>query len=371
MGEISLMSRRTEAGRGPGRRQLLAGVGALAGLAGLAAVAAAPARAATVNLLETGSSLLYPLFNLWVPAYTKANPGVRITTQSTGSGTGISEAISGVAQIGASDAYLSNALMKMHKGMLNIPLAISSQMVNYNLPGLNAEHLKLSGPVLAGIYGGKITKWNDPAIEKLNPGVKLPDHAIITMHRTDGSGDTFIFTQFLTFSAPAWKDVGYGTTVSWPAAPGAIGAVGNPGMVNAIKTNPYSIAYIGVSFKNAIDENKLGEALLENRAGKFVLPTVKNVQAAAAAKVAETPKDERISLIFAPGDDSYPIINYEYAIVKAQQPNATVAAELRKFFTWAISPDGGNAPHFMKAVSFVPLPESVVKLSAAQIAEIK
>ena len=354
----------------PARRRFLA-VAALAGL-GLGATAVAPVRAATtVNLLETGSSLLYPLFNLWVPAYTKANPHVRITTQSTGSGTGISQAISGVAQIGSSDAYLSDTLMKMHKGMLNIPLAISSQMVNYNLPGLNEHHLKLSGPVLADIYAGKITKWNDPAIEKLNPGVKLPDHAIITVHRTDGSGDTFIFSQFLTFSAPSWKEVGYGTTVSWPAAPGAIGAVGNPGMVNAIKTNPYSIAYIGVSFKNAIDEAKLGEAMLENRAGKFVLPTVENVQAAANAKVAETPKDERISLIFAPGNNSYPIINYEYAIVKSQQPNATVAKEMRKFFTWAMSPKGGNAPHFMKAVSFVPLPESVVKLSAAQIAEIK
>jgi phosphate transport system substrate-binding protein len=306
-----------------------------------------------------------------VPVYTKANPHVRITTQSTGSGTGISQSISGVAQIGASDAYLSDALMKMHPGMLNIPLAISSQMINYNVPGLNAKHLKMSGPVLAAIYSGKITKWNDPAIAKLNPGVKLPDHAIITVHRTDGSGDTFIFTQYLTFSAPAWKSVGFGTTVSWPAAPGAIGAEGNPGMVNAIKNNPYSIAYIGVSFKKAIDQDALGESMLENRAGNFVLPTVENVQAAANAMVAKTPKDERISLIFAPGAHSYPIINYEYAIVKAQQPSATTAAEMRKFFTWAISPKGGNAPHFMKAVSFVPLPASVVKLSSAQIAAIK
>ena len=363
------MSRRTEAGRGPGRRSLLACAAALVGLVG---VAAAPAQAATANLLETGSSLLYPLFNLWVPGYTKANPGVRITTQSTGSGTGISEAISGVAQIGASDAYLSDALMKMHPGMLNIPLAISSQMINYNLPGLNGRHLKFSGPVLAGIYSGKITKWNDPAIEKLNPGVKLPNHAIITVHRTDGSGDTFIFSQYLSFSTPAWQNsTGYGTTVSWPAAPGAIGAEGNPGMVNAIKTNPYSIAYIGVSFKQAIIENKLGEALLENKAGKFVPLTVANVQAAANAKSASTPKDERISLVFAPGANSYPIINYEYAIVKNQQASAATAAAIRKFFTWAISPKGGNAPHFMAAVSFVPLPASVVKLSAAQIAEIK
>ncbi|MDE2517748.1 MAG: phosphate ABC transporter substrate-binding protein PstS, partial [Rhodospirillales bacterium] len=257
-------------------------------------------------------------------------------------------------------------------GMLNIPLAISSQMINYNLPGLNDKSLKFSGPVLAGIYGGKITKWNDPAIAKLNPGVALPNHEIITVHRTDGSGDTFIFSQYLAFSTPAWQDsVGYGTTISWPAAPGAIGAEGNPGMVNAIKNNPYSIAYIGVSFKQAITEGKLGEALLENRAGKFVALNVDAVKAAAAAMTAKTPKDERVSLVFAPGNDSYPIINYEYAIVNSKQPNAAVAAELRKFFTWAISGTGGNAPHFMAAVSFVPLPASAAALSAAQIAEIK
>ena len=364
------MSCRTDTVRMPARRRFIAAA-ALAGL-GLGVAGVAPVRAATtVNLLETGSSLLYPLFNLWVPAYTKANPHVRITTQSTGSGTGISQAISGVAQIGSSDAYLSDALMKMHEGMLNIPLAISSQMVNYNLPGLNADHLKLSGPVLAEIYAGKITKWNDPAIAKLNPGAKLPDHAIITVHRTDGSGDTFLFSQFLTFSAPSWKDVGYGTSVSWPAAPGAIGAVGNQGMVNAIKDNPYSVAYIGVSYKGITDKNKLGEAMLENRAGKFVLPEVANVQAAAAAKVPETPKDARISLIFAPGADSYPIINYEYGIVNSRQPNAAMAQELRKFLDWAISSQGGNAPHFMKAVNFVPLPGPVSKLSAGLIAEIK
>ncbi|HET8997065.1 MAG TPA: phosphate ABC transporter substrate-binding protein PstS [Acetobacteraceae bacterium] len=323
------------------------------------------------HLLETGSSLLYPLFNLWVPVYTKAHPGIQITTQSTGSGTGISQAISGVAQIGASDAYLSNALMKQHPDMLNIPTAISSQMVNYNLPGLNEEHLKLSGPVLAGIYSGHITKWDDAAIAKLNPGAKLPAKTIVPIHRTDGSGDTFIFTQFLSDSTPSWgKSIAYGTTVSWPAVPGALGAEGNPGMVNALKQTPYSVAYIGVSFKKATDDAKMGEAMLENRAGKFVLPTVKNVQAAAAAMVAKTPKDERISLIFAPGDDAYPIINYEYAIIKSDQPNKQVAMQVKDFLNWAISPQGGNAEHFMQAVSFVPLPASVSKLSAENIAKI-
>jgi phosphate transport system substrate-binding protein len=327
--------------------------------------------AETGRLLETGSSLLYPLFNIWVPAYSKAQPDVQITTQSTGSGTGISESVSGLAQIGASDAYLSNALEKQHPDVLNIPLAISSQMVNYNLPGLNGEHLKLSGPVLAGIYQGKITKWDDPQIAKLNPGVKLPDNTIVPVHRTDGSGDTFIFSQYLTDTSPGWaRSIAYGTTISWPSVQGELGAEGNQGMVNSVSQTPYSIAYIGISFKRATDTDKLGEAMLENRAGKFVLPDAQTVQAAANSMVAKTPKDERISLIFAPGSNAYPIINYEYAIIRSKQSDTAAAQDLKTFLDWALSGKGGNAPTFMQQVSFVPLPPSVQKLSQEQVAKI-
>ncbi len=355
-----------------GRSARLGRVFALVLAAGLAIGAGNGWAAGTVNILETGSSLLYPLFQLWVPVYTRANPNVRITPQSTGSGTGISQAVAGLVQIGASDAYMSNALMKMHPDVLNIPLAISMQMVNYNLPGLNKIHLKMSGPVLAGIYSGKIRYWDDAEIKGLNPGVNLPHQQIIPVHRTDGSGDTFIFTQYLSFSTPSWSnEINYGTTVSWPAVPGGIGAEGNPGMVTATKDNPYSIAYIGTSFEDAIVRDGLGIALLKNRNGNFLLPSAKTADAAAAVMVPKTPKDERISLIFAPGAESYPIINYEYALVKRDQPSQEMAAALRKFFTWAISRTGGNAPHFMEAVHFVPLPAPVVKLSEAQIAQIQ
>ncbi|HTW28523.1 MAG TPA: phosphate ABC transporter substrate-binding protein PstS [Acetobacteraceae bacterium] len=340
-----------------------------AGVIGLGTALAAPSQAAETRVLETGSSLLYPLFNLWVPAYTKDHK-VEITTQSTGSGTGISEAVSGLAQIGASDAYLSPAMRKQHANMLNIPLAISSQMVNYNLPELNGRHLKLSGPVLAGIYDGTITDWDNKQIARLNPGVKLPHHAIIPIHRTDGSGDTFIFTQFLSDSTPHWQQAhGYGTTISWPAIQSEIGAEGNQGMVNALQQNPYSVAYIGISYKGAITQNKLGEAALENRAGKFVLANDKTVQAAAAALGGKTPADEAVSLIFQPGAESYPIINYEYAIVDAQMGNPP-ARDVRDFLSWSIRPDGGNAPHFMNQVNFVALPAAVRRLSQKQINEI-
>jgi phosphate transport system substrate-binding protein len=318
--------------------------------------------------LETGSTLLYPLFNLWAAEYTDT----QITTQSTGSGTGISEAISGIAQIGASDAYLSNAQMKSNPGMLNIPLAISSQMVNYNIPVLNNQHLRLSGSVLAGIYQGKVNYWDDPAIAKINPGVKLPHNAIIPVHRTDDSGDTFMFTQYLSYSTPEWSNsVVYGTTVRWPAVQGRIGVVVNPEMVNASKGTPYSIAYIGISFKNATALAGLGVAELKNRDGKFVLPNHTTVTAAVNEMLAKTPADGRLGLIFAPGAQSYPIINYEYAIVKKQQPNADTAKALREFLTWAINPKGGNAPDYLQAVGFVALPEPIVKLSEKQIQQIK
>lgn len=327
--------------------------------------------AGLVNLLETGSTLLYPLFNLWVPEFTKTHHGVRITTRGTGSGTGISQAISGVAQIGASDAYMSDAQMKQHPSILNIPLAISAQTINYNVTGLNQTHLKLSGPVLAGIYSGKITEWDDAAIAKINPGVKLPHHVIAPLHRSDGSGDTFIFTQYLSFSTPSWNDsVGYGTTVSWPAVPGGIGANGNPGMVQACQQTPYCVAYIGVSFAAQIAKVGLGTALPENRAGKFVLPTPTTISAAASQMTAKTPHDERISLIFAPGEDSYPIINYEYAIVNARQPNAAAANAVRALLSWAIDPHGGNANEFMSKVNFVALPPEIATLSRAQINKI-
>ncbi len=354
------------------RRSILKGALFAVALASISMIGVGTSRAAgNVSILETGSSLLYPLFNLWVPVYTKSHPGVRITPQSTGSGTGIAQAIAGIVQIGASDAYMSPAQMKQ-KPLLNIPLCISMQMVNYNLPGLNQRHLKLSGPVLAGIYQGKIRYWDDAAIRGLNPGVNLPHHVIIPVHRSDGSGDTFIFTQYLAFSTPEWANsVSYGTTVSWPAVPGGLGAEGNPGMFTATQDNSYSIAYIGTSFENQIEHAELGIAMLKNRAGSFLLPSTRTADAAAAVMVAKTPKDERVSLIFAPGAESYPIINYEYALVSRNQPSPEMAAALRQFFTWAMSVRGGSSPRFMNAVHFVPLPAPIAKLTAAQIAEIR
>jgi phosphate transport system substrate-binding protein len=333
---------------------------------GLTAMAASRETASKqVTLLETGSTLLYPLFNIWVPAYTRSHPGVRITTGGTGSGTGISEAEKGQVQIGASDAYLPPS---HPASTMNIPLAVSAQMISYNVPGLNGEHLKLSGPVLAGIYSGKITKWNAPQIRALNPGVKLPSHAIIPIRRADSSGDTFLFTQFLTDSAGKAWTAGYGTTVSWPELPSLIAETGNSGMVSGVEQSKFSIAYIGVSYQNETAKAGMGEAMLKNRAGKFVLPQTSTVMAAADARVNSTPKNEALSLVFAPGANSYPIINYEYAIVSKTQSSTAIASAVRTFLNWALTT--GNGATFLNQVHFRPLPATIVKMSKAQVAQI-
>jgi phosphate transport system substrate-binding protein len=322
-----------------------------------------------VPLVESGSSLLYPLFNLWVTGYTASNPNADITTTSTGSGAGIAQAIKGLINIGASDAYVSDTLVKNNPTILSIPLAISSQAINYNLPGLTAP-LKLSGPILAGIYTGKITQWNDPAIAAANPGVALPAHVIVPIHRLDGSGDTFIFTQYLSASDPTWAStLHYGTAVSWPAISGEIGAKGNSGMLAALAANPYGVAYIGISFANKVAADNLGQAALLNAAGNYVSPTPETIAAAAASVASTTPADERISMIFAPGPNAYPIVNYEYAIVDSNQQAAAVAEAIRDFLTYAITE--GNSPSFLDKVKFLPLPPAVQALSAAQIAKIQ
>jgi phosphate transport system substrate-binding protein len=321
-----------------------------------------------VPLVESGSSLLYPLFNLWVEGYTAVNSAANITTTSTGSGAGIAQAIKGLINIGASDAYMSDALVKANPTMLSIPLAISAQEINYNLPGVSK--LNLSGPILAGIYTGKITQWNDPMIAAANPGVSLPAHVIVPVHRLDGSGDTFIFSQYLAASDAGWgSTLKYGTTISWPAISGELGAKGNAGMLAAAAANPYSVAYIGISYASKVAAAGLGTAALEDKNGEYVLPTPETISAAAQSVANSTPPDERISMIFAPGSNAYPIVNYEYAIVDSNQPAAAVAGAIRDFLTFCINE--GNDPSYLKQVNFLPLPSPIKTLTEAQIAKIQ
>ena len=324
------------------------------------------------TLTETGSTLLYPLFNLWVGGYTQKFRNVSIQTAGTGSGTGISDAENGTVDIGASDAYLSPSVSTANPDLKNIPLAISAQIVAYNIPGV-LSHLKLTGKVLSEIYQGQVTKWNASQITGLNPGVTLPAIPIVTLHRSDSSGDTFLFTTFLSKTDPdGWgAKIGFNTTVPWPAAPGALGETGNSGMVSGCKATPGCIAYVGISYQTQALQAGLGYAQLQNAKGQFEVATASSIAAEAQSFVAKTPANGTISLIYGPANGGYPIINYEYAIVSTHQPSSSTAKGIRSFLEWATNPKDGANSSYLSQVNFQPLPSKVEAQSLKQILSIQ
>jgi len=322
------------------------------------------------TLTETGSTLLFPLIGAWAAGYHRQYPNVTVTTAGTGSGAGIAAASAGKASMGASDAYLSSGDLVTNPALLNVPLAIAAQQVNYNLPSLSAGvHLRLNGAVLAQMYQGKITTWNDPAIAALNPGVALPGTRVVPLHRSDSAGDTFLFTSYLSTHSATWNSaIGYGTSVGWPHAPRAVAEHGNAGMVSGCGATAGCVAYIGISYLSAALAARLGEAELANSQGQYVLPTPASISAAVASFVSSTPVNETISMVDGPASGGYPIVNYEYAIVSVKQPSAARARDLKAFLHWAITK--GNAAQYLGAVRFQPLPAAVVSLCDAQIAKI-
>jgi phosphate transport system substrate-binding protein len=330
--------------------------------------AATPATS-NVALSETGATELYPLMNQWVPAYHSKYPNVSISTGATGSGAGISQAAARTVNIGASGAYLSDGDMSGYKGLMNVALAVSAEQVNYNLPGVS-QHLKLNGKVLAGMYQGTIKTWNDAQIAALNPGVNLPATPVVPLHRSDGAGDTFVFAQYLSKQDPdGWgKSPGFGTTVAFPAVPGALGENGAGGMVTGCAQVPGCVAYIGTSYLDQANQKGLGEAQLGNAAGNYLLPTAQSISAEAASFASQTPANQVISLINGPAADGYPIVNYEYAIVYSGQKDAATAQTMQAFLNWVVT--DGNAASFLDQEHMQPLPGAVEKLSDAQIAKI-
>ena len=323
-------------------------------------------------MTETGSTLLYPLFNLWAGGYNQKYPSTTIQTAGTGSGTGISEAENGTIDIGASDAYLSPSVAQSNPDLKNIPLAISAQIVAYNIPGVTA-HLKLSGKVLSEIYQGQVTKWNATQIASLNPGVTLPSIPIVTLHRSDSSGDTFLFTTYLSKTDPSgWgAKIGFNTTVPWPNAPGALGESGNSGMVSGCKATTGCIAYVGISYLQQVLQGGMGYAQLANAKGQYELPTQAAIAAEAAYFVKKTPANGTISLIYGAANGGYPIINYEYGIVSTNQSSSSTAKNIRSVLEWAINPKAGANTSYLAQVNFQPLPSKVEAQSVKQILSIK
>jgi phosphate transport system substrate-binding protein len=338
----------------------------------LLSLAPAYAVAQTQTISETGSTLIYPLFQKWVAAYAQVDANLVVTVAATGSGAGIAAAMANQTQIGTSDAYMSDDQAMSRPHVLNIPLAISALTVEANLPELKGTALKLTGPILAGIYTGTIRTWDAPPIAAINPGLHLPHQAIVPVRRADGSGDTFVFTQFLAFSTQSWQDkIAYGTAVSWPSVAGALTGNGNSGVLQTLARTPYAVGYLGASFLDEANQAGLITAMVQNQQGNFLLPTAATVTAAAAVLTPRTPADERLTLVFAPGPNSYPLINYEYALVWDKQATPQIASALSSFLLWCISPEGGSAPSFLDPVHFIALPTSIRARSEIQIAKIQ
>ena len=322
-----------------------------------------------VTLQESGSSLLYPYLQELVQPLKQQYPNINLAPSAGGSGKGISDAISGTVQLGGSDAYLSPGDLQQNPGLMNIPVVISAQAVNYNLPGVS--DLKLSGDILAQIYEGTITTWNDPAIAAMNSGVNLPSTTIVPVRRVDSSGDTFLFTSYLSATNPSWQNgPGEGTTVTWPAVPTEVTANGNPGMVQTCQATPGCVAYVGISSEQAALQAGLGEAQLQNKDGAFVQLNQDTINAAVQAGATNIPANLAQSLIYEPGADSYPIVNYEYLIVKQQQSSADVAEAVRTFLAWTMDPNGGSQQQYLDAEGFVALPEAVRQVSTSTVATI-
>ena len=341
--------------------------------AGGTVAAQAAAQAETIN--EAGSSLLYPLMSSWAVAYQRQAPGVTVKTASTSSGKGIAAASAGTVDLGASDAYLSSGDLVKTPTLVNIPLVIAAQTVIYNLPDVSSsQHVKLDGALLAGIYQGTITMWDDPRIVAINPHVTLPAIKIVPVYRSDSSGDTFLFTSYLSTGSQSAPDsqwnaaIGYGTTVAWPNVPGEVPEAGSVNVLHACESTPGCVAYNGISYLSQALAASLGEAELANYAGDFTLPTAQAIQDSVASFVSLTPPNETISLIDGPSPTGYPIVNYEYAVVSTRQPTAGRASALKAFLKWLITT--GNQPAYLGTHGFQPLPGALVTLGEQQIAEI-
>jgi phosphate transport system substrate-binding protein len=352
----------------------LAGIGltAACGTAATAGTSAAHAAgAATGTIAEDGSGLLEPMMQIWAMTYNQRTPGVTVTYAGGGSSKGIKDASAGTVQIGGSDAYLSAGDLQKNGNLLNIPLVVSAQSVIYYLPGLKPAgmHVRLSGTVLADMYSGIITTWNDSRITDLNPGITIPPLPVVPVERSDGSGDTFLFTSYLSTQDKDWSNsVGYGTQVTWP--PTAVGAKSEKGalaMITTCAANPGCVGYNGVSYLGR-EQPQLDEAMLQSGSGGWVLPDAQSIQDEVSRFIAITPPNETIAMIANTTGAGYPIVNYEYAIVSRRQPNAAQAARLRNFLNWVVTT--GNESTFVDQVNFQPLPSDLQKLSRTQIGEI-
>lgn len=313
----------------------------------------------SVSLQGAGATFPNPLYQKWLSEYGKLHPNVRIDYQSIGSGGGIKQLKEQTVDFGASDSPMADADLKSAPGeILHIPTVLGAVVITYNLESVKQQPLRFSSEVIADIFLGKIKKWNDPKIAADNPGVTLPGNDITVVHRSDGSGTSAVFTDYLAKVSTEWKDkVGTGTSPSWPTG---IGGKGNEGVTGQVKNTPNTIGYVELAY--AV-KNNLPVAHIKNASGSFVEPTIDAVTAAAAASAASMPDDLRVSITNAAGAQAYPISSYTYILVYKDQKNAAKGKTLVDFLWWGIH-DGEN---FAKELQYAPLPADVVKKAEAKI----
>ena len=306
-----------------------------------------------------GATFPYPIYSKWFDEYAKVDPSVRFNYQSIGSGGGQKQILAQTVDFGASDGPMSDDNLGKAPGkLLHIPTVAGAVVITYNVEGNPA--LKLDGETIAGIFLGQIKKWSDPKIAATNPGVKLPDKDIVVVHRSDGSGTTFIFTNYLSKISPEWKSkVGNNTSVNWPAG---IGGKGNEGVSGQVKQTPGALGYVELIY--AI-QNKMPYAEVRNSAGTFVKPSLESITAAMAT--AQIPDDFRFSITNAPGADSYPICGATWLLVYQQQKDPTKGKKLVEFLKWALT----KGEDMAKQLDYAPLPAELRDRVLKRVDEIK
>jgi phosphate transport system substrate-binding protein len=306
-----------------------------------------------------GATFPYPIYSKWFDEYVKVDSSVRVNYQSIGSGGGQKQILAETVDFGASDGPMSDAnLAKAPRKLLHIPTVAGADVLTYNLPG--SPQLRLDGPTIVGIFMGKITKWNDARLAGQNPGVKLPDEDIVVVHRSDGSGTTFIWVDFLSSVSKEWESkVGRGTSVNWPAG---LGGKGNEGVAGQIKQLPGAVGYVELAY--AV-QNQLPYASVKNSAGNYIAPTLESITAALSA--AKIPDDFRFSMVNPPGEKAYPISGCTWLLVYQDQKDAAKGRKLVEFLNWAIE----KGELMAESLNYAPLPDGVRQRVLERIKTIK
>ncbi len=325
-------------------------------------VAAITVAAQSIQINGAGATFPYPIYSKWFSEYNKLKPNVQINYQSIGSGGGIRQITNQTVFFGATDGPMTEDQLLAAPGrILHFPTVLGADVPVYNIPGVEAD-LKFTGPVLADIFLGKLTKWNDPALAKLNPGVQLPGTDITVVHRSDGSGTTYIWVDYLAKVSPEWKQkVGVATSVNWPTG---VGGKGNEGVAGLVRQTPGSIGYVELIYAL---QSKIKYGAVQNAAGEFIAANVQSVTTAAAAAAGAMPKDFRVSITNAPGKGVYPVASFTWLLLYENPKDKQQARIFVDFMKWMLA-DGQK---FASELGYAPLPDAVVKMEIEALAKIK